>query len=102
MYVQFIFTMIFSFSQDSFLPILGHSVCVTGGRKGRVLNMVIEKARPGEESAMLRYLRVTGKIVSMIRVNVIHGCPVYFHDDDFSQSGPLFTKPGPQRLCHGR
>ena len=59
MYVQFIFTMIFSFSQDSFLPILGHSVCVTGGRKVRVLNMV-EK---GEESvsAMLRTSALLGK-----------------------------------------
>ena len=44
--------------------------------------------------------RVTGKIVSMIRVNVIPVYPVYTIMFSFSQDHVLPN--GPQRLCHDR
>ena len=58
----------FSFSQDHVLLNLGHSVCVTVGRKDRALNMMIEKSRIGEESAMLRFSAETplGKILVLV------------------------------------
>ena len=47
------FATISSFSQDRFLTILGHSVCVTAGRRGRRLNGKRKKALDPEIFACL-------------------------------------------------